>query len=301
MGAESPRKEKAYETVADAKHAYILQYQPNVFATDRICMGVSSDSPLQFVEAAVKDETGNIVVALAKFAGRLGGPGAFTPSIPAPGVIKGREVRLKIEPLDALDQQSVERAIDMNFPRLGGRISFRTKDAEQFTFKGKQNCPNNSVCYRTLVPVRMTLRDKHTGQFTFAHADVANRAATHRIDVTRAFLVEKITKLGVDNRILTSAVVRKPSEALATAQLPLTVYDSLLTSALAAPGNFVGTVTGSNAQEKLAEQLRLQAKTLGELVTIQSDLRKLREDSETPVADAADQAFRITCTPNPED
>src|SRR5215510_7624627 len=75
-----PDPDKAELVVPDARAGLVLQYQSSPLSTDRVCIGVNENSLLQFAEAKVKDETGNIVVSIAKFAGRLAGPGAFVPT-----------------------------------------------------------------------------------------------------------------------------------------------------------------------------------------------------------------------------
>ena len=58
------------ETGPDLRQSYTLSYSPSVFATDNICAGVDNGL-LMAVEAASEDETGNIIVSIAKLAGRI--------------------------------------------------------------------------------------------------------------------------------------------------------------------------------------------------------------------------------------
>ena len=61
----------------DQNTGFTLQYQPRIFAEDRVCIGVDEKGLLQFVQAQVTDKTGDIIVSIAKLAGRLTGPGAL--------------------------------------------------------------------------------------------------------------------------------------------------------------------------------------------------------------------------------
>ena len=283
------------EQIADTSQNYTLQYQPSILSKDKVCIGVSKKSLLGFVETSAKDETGNIVVALGKLAGRLAGPGAFAAQ-GAPRLLIQRKITLEIDPLDPLDRRAVEQAIGANFPQFRGRFEFKTEDGDRFRGDGyNEPCPINSVCYRTLVPVRMALVDKRTKQYSLAYTRVANRAVVNKIDVTRAFLVEKITMLGFDEGILTSVKVRKPSEGLALAQLPLTVYDAVVTSALAAPGTFLDKISPGMPVSDFNAIVAAYQTNLNQVNSIRTDLQTLRDNDFTPEDTGQNAPFTLKC------
>jgi len=287
--------------VADVNYNYVLQYQADVLFSDRICMGVDEKSLLKFVEAATKDETGNVVISIAKFVGRIAGPGAFT-TAGAPQKLEST-ITTQIDPYNVDDIAAVDRAINARFPKFHGRFRFNVEGAGKFDQPHHLTaCPKNKICYRTRKMVRIGLGDYQTQNASMQYAEVVNRAEVHTIDVTRAFMVEKLTRLGFSNGTLEKVVIEKPSEALETAKLPLTVYDAVMTSALAAPGRFLGQITpGMDATEVLTI-LESQRLTVVAANNLRKELNQLRNDLDNtnsldqPAAAQTSGAFSLGCS-----
>ncbi|MDB5577144.1 MAG: hypothetical protein JWR80_2320 [Bradyrhizobium sp.] len=288
---------KPERNVPDTRAGMVLQYQPSVTSSDRVCMGVDADNLLKFVEAKVKDETGNILVSIAKVVGRLAGPGAFSTTAPAQQLLNNMIVPLQIDPLDQWDRQSVVDAINANFPSLRGQYGFTADDAAYFLPRHvkaeSEVCPENHICYRTRGPMRLSLSNQTTGGKSIAYAQVVNRSVTHKIDVTRAFLIEKVTLLRFEGGILEDVKIRKPSEALEAAKLPLTLYDAIVTSLLAAPGRAISGVTNPPSMEQALTDYK---NSVMKVDAIRRDLNAIRDGDLTQATEDDPKTFELKCT-----
>jgi hypothetical protein len=81
------------------------------------------------------------------------------------------------------------------------------------------------------------------------------------MDLDRAFMVEKVHRLGFENGALTQVIMRKPSEALQTVKLPIAVVDAILT----VPSNFIAKATGNT--QTVQDELSAQRTALNEIKT----------------------------------
>ena len=305
--ADTAKQTLLVEHVPDQSQPYVLNYNANPLTTDHVCAG-TSNGLLMGVQASSADETGNIIVSIAKLAGRLAAPSPF--SLPPPGEeydgveIPGRKFSLTIDPLDPDDLAAVSATIRRRFPGLANdNYQLAVEDAHYLSGDGlaAAPCPENSVCYRTAVTTRIKLASARRGRASIAYANVINRAVTGHIDVSRAFMVDKITLLAFDKGVLKDVKIKKPSEALAVAKLPLTVLDAITTSLLAAPGNFLANASGfSNEQRQtLVKQAATNAANVAKL---QAELAKIR-DGDVLAGDrfeptGKDDVFQVTCKTN---
>lgn len=281
------------ERIPDTEFGYVLNYRQNPLYSDRVCIGTTDDGLLKLADAQVKDQTSNIVISLAKFGGRLAGPDAFA-GVPIEEFGNARDVTIKIDPFNRDDLQAVEQAIHDNFPSLRGRYSLEIKGGKHFGIPPtNKKCPDGRICYRTLVPIRIGLNDKKLGYTQTLHENVVNISTTVSVDVTRAFLVEKLTRLVFDRGVLTRVIMKKPSEGLAAAKLPLTVYDAIVTSALAAPGEFLGKLTPGTSVAAATSILETQVKTLSDISSLQLSLAQIREETETGKPEPDNETLEI--------
>ena len=290
--------------IADSRYAYSLQYSPSVTSNDRVCMGVSPGGLLQSVEGAADDKTGDIAIAVAKLAGRLAGPGAFgltkeTEDLGPGAIQKLRTMTIEIDPLDERQWQLVHTAMRATLGHIADKYQFGVADmATLVGAASPKSCPLNSVCYRTRVPAQLFLARKRGNEYQVTSSifrDVVSQKITAHIDVSRALMVEKITRLSFKDGTLLAVNIRKPSEGLAVAKLPLTVLDAITTSALAAPGNFIAKASGSTAT---ADLLKQSADNATQIALLQQKLSEIREGdfSKTPETANAPDAFQLKCT-----
>jgi len=287
--------------IADSRYAYALQYDPSITSNDRVCMGVSPEGLLQSVEGAADDKTGDIAIAIAKLAGRIAGPGAFglTQTKKDDLFTPLRTMKIEIDPLDERQWQVVNSAMRARLGRVADHYEFGVADLKNLVGAASpKSCPLNSVCYRTRVPAHLFLARKRGHEYQVTSSifrNVVSQKITANIDVSRAFMVEKVTRLTFNNGTLIAVNVRKPSEGLAVAKLPLTVLDAATTSALAAPGNFLAKATGGNLT---ADLLKKTNDNEAQVADLQDKLAKIREgdysqSTETP---EARKLFELKCT-----
>lgn len=275
------------ESVADTEHPLILRYKSNAFFTDKICASATDQGLLTRVQAATKDETGNVILQIAKLFGRIAGPDVFT-ALDETDIAKLRFSRT-IDPFNEQDYRDLITAIENRFPELRGRYEFEMAEDPAFTrLPPLLECPSGAVCYRTKVPVRFGLTDTRRGrngaQYTQKFTvDVINPRRTGYIDISRAFLIEKLTKLTFTDGVLDQIQIDKPSEALATAKLPLTVYNAVLTAVLSAPGRFVEDfvpVAGTEKAITLLQQEQANLELIKKLATDEEDGLQVSEDRD---------------------
>ena len=108
------------------------------------------------------------------------------------------------------------------------------------------------------------------------------------MDLSRAFLVEKVLRLGFTEGALTHVIMRKPSEALQVAKLPLAVVDTIL----AVPANFFSQI-GSNSEALKTEV----ANRKDALAAIDQRLNAIqaRLDTSPDLTDSEKAAFSLKC------
>jgi hypothetical protein len=109
------------------------------------------------------------------------------------------------------------------------------------------------------------------------------------VDLSRAFLVEKVVRLSFKDGALEELIMKKPSEALQAAKLPLDVLDVLL----AVPGNFVDSVSGTKAaRQAYVDELDARTKAIQ---SINASLDAMASRTAiTPVGEA-DNLYKLTC------
>ncbi|MBI1383635.1 MAG: hypothetical protein GC150_01805 [Rhizobiales bacterium] len=291
------------ENKPDIRYPYVLQYDASRFSHDRLCVAADKGL-LQFVEVATDDKTDDIIVSIAKLFGRLAGPSAFTADVRQDestiGPLEAIKLVMTIDPLDPRDVEAVNQRIvaayGQHWAEGAARYRFSVPDAAAMRGQeGYRNCPVDAVCYRTAVSTRFLLSGPG-GYSSSAHTDVVNQAIVGHVGVTRAFMVEKVTKLGFDGGVLKSVAISKPSEVLAVAQLPLTVYDAVLTSALAAPGKLLANIGGLPAEQQVA-MIKQLAENTAQIQNLEASLASIRESGISDgAASVGDGLFTVRCT-----
>lgn len=297
--------------VPDPGAQYVLRYNANAHYTDRICAG-TEDGLLLAVEASSADETGNAVISIAKAVSRLLGPSPFalekipgTSGLLEAQDIADRKLAITIDPLNPDALAMVESAIKKTFREAKGPASskrFRISIPGVENLAGPQftsDCPPNSVCYRTKQTLPFIVRDAD-GTVVYADSvEIVDRSVTGHVDISRAFLVEKVTRLRFDSGVLTSVAIRKPSESLAAARLPLAVIDGVMTSLLAAPGRFVSNLSGLPPATQI-DLIKQATANAVEVAKLEQELQKLRNADFLVEAggrtEENTELFKIQCT-----
>ena len=301
--------------VPDLKHRYTLYYKRNPFFHDRLCYTLDAANPslLSSVEVSTEDATPEIAISLAQLVAKTSGGAVFDRSnLDAPARIKG--------PIIQEDDRKVIVMIDLSVP--GAVHEANHKIAKKFPGlklvipgiehlegDGNASCYQKGLCFRTAVRVPVTLAYQgrtiviaerkrevaKTGGGTETVSDydfnVVNHRAIGNMDVDRAFMVEKVTRLGFHDGILTHVIVRKPSEVLGVVKLPIAVVDTLL----AVPANFVNQITGPSPGSVTAQATQLAALN-AELLKISQANRETTLPG-APLGDTSySNVFKLQCT-----
>ncbi len=259
--------------VPDPRHRYTLHYRRNPFFHDRLCYTLDPDNPslLSSVEISTEDATPEIAIALAQLAAKISG-----------GVDRSAEELgqkfLKIEP----NENHIVLVVDLSEPgafhdanqqiakRVPG-LKLVIPGIEEIEGDGRAGCHEKGLCFRTAVkvPINLQYRGEHirtaertTGTSPTYDFDIVNHRHIGSMDVERAVMVEKVTRLGFQSGILTHVIVRKPSEVLGAVKLPIAVVDTLLS----VPVNFAKRLTAPDAQ--VAAQAEAVTKLNAQLAAI---------------------------------
>jgi hypothetical protein len=281
----------AEEPIADLSQRYVLNYQGNPLFKDRLCVLVSNGY-LQSIEYASEDATPRIAVALAELAAKTR-PG------PAEGAgvdSEGEDVKfsLTFDPLDDRDRARVGWAIAQGLGEKPARYSIDLPDAAALRLakRARRNtCDGKGVCFRTKIKtmVRVLKNDQsiHVGTLDMVGPLVGN------IDLDRVFLVEKVARLKFNNGALTGFTMKRPSQALQAAKLPLDILDVLL----AVPTNFVGNLTGDKtAQDAYVASLQNRTAKLAEITASLNEIGQRTTVQEGDKAEAEDSTiFKLSC------
>ncbi len=236
------------EIIADLRERYVLAYSSNPFFNDRYCALTDANSLLKSIEYATKDETPQIILGLAELGRKVG---AFVSDRPA-GIegAKPPEASMTVtfDPFDPNDRAAAARSINTAFSTPDNRVDVRFEFPDLSHFRrndADRKCRGDGgVCFRTVTKTPMRLKDVKTGEVLTANVlvDMVNPYYTGHLNLDRAFMVEKIHRLGFEKGALSQVIMRKPSEALQTVKLPLAVVDVIL----AVPSNFIAKAAGNS-------------------------------------------------------
>jgi len=244
--------------VADPQQRYLMRYRPLPNYDDLVEIKVNGRSLISNVHATTEDQTGEIIVELAKLFHGFGGLQSAE--------IPGGFVALSTATIDASDPAKLaETAAFLNrrasvFARAKHEVACTGIKPEELTAEINRACslfarlmrpghrlvrlaveapppvqPTQAadctvgLCYRVKEPylIRYSV-DGATGAKLIY---LPNRAPLIELDVRRAVLVQKIQKIDFDeNGFLKQAYVKKGSELLAASKIPLDILTAVSTA-----------------------------------------------------------------------
>lgn len=277
--------------IPDINNRLTLHYAPSALANDRVC-AATKDGLLLSVQVASDDQTPEILVSIARLAGRL----FVNPFATQKGAAEGTgatadanaKFTMTIDPLDRHQWAAFNAAASRHF--RNARFALNIPDIEQLAEEPAAECGISDICYRTAITVPIELQTPKGPAVTYAK--VVSRRDLGRVSTRRAFLVEKISKFEFDDGVLKAMAIKKPSEALAFASLPLTLVDAVLTSALAAPSDALGRAFGgltSDERKILLNELQASSEAA---TKAQGSLDRLRGAGIDQFSDAQ---IQFTC------
>lgn len=222
------------ESAPDLEHHYVLKYHPSGMHDDRLCITRSRTGLLNDVQFASDDRTPEVAFNVTRFiAGLIGSP-TSAPVVGRTAAVDNkivvRSYVAQIDPFDDLSVGAFNAGLSRMFAPTKIQIDLTHMRRTLSVLKARApepRCEEPFVCYRTMVKVPIYLVQNGV-PIGAVYTEVANKWDIGQIDVTRAFLVHKITKLRFDNGALTAAMVRKPSEVEEVSLLPLTIANAIL-------------------------------------------------------------------------
>jgi hypothetical protein len=256
------------EFFPDPVHQYFLRYQPHPSYDDDITITMASGKPvLKKIKSTTEDKTKDIVVNLAKTISFFQASFAADKSQLLAQVILDpsdpKSVDAASDEIDTAMRRFVqerrreclrnpppenkpsETAACAYFGMLFAKSeAFRRGEAEGealFTLQvrdlsvvnpqrpspGRAADCSVGICYRPKIPYIIAYRV--SGVTDTKVVELPNGAAPISIDISRAFLVKKVQEIEFDeDGFLTRLSIKKDSELLAAAQLPLNVLDAVL-------------------------------------------------------------------------
>lgn len=240
--------------IPDPSQKYTLYYRPNALFTDRVCAAVDPANPslLQSVEFSSQDSTPEVVIALSELVAKTANAqrefiatrAVARKALPLPG----NKVAYTVD----LSEPGALRSLNQKLGRAHPGFAVQIPGFEDYLEgDGRSRCEDKGVCFRTAVkaPVQLLYNGAQVAEAS-SQATIINHRHIGSMDLDRAFLVEKVVRLGFKDGTLTHVVIRKPSEALQTVKLPLSVVDTIL----AVPANFANKITAGGADSS-ANQL----------------------------------------------
>lgn len=221
--------------IADPTQRYVASYVANPFADDRLCILRTQTGLLQKIYFSSDDRLDDFLINVTQ----LITPGAdFAPSPNKIG-LPGEPTAPVSMLIDPFNKQQITA-----FNRLLGpyRVSFPSlppPTASTFT------CPADSVCFatRVSVPIVLNAGNRFVSQTKTEIVDTTNHGS---LNIKRALMTERVTKIDLSDGVLTSIRIRKNSEALAVSEFPLRVAERLL----AVPGNALTASLASYEEKK---------------------------------------------------
>lgn len=233
--------------IPDIEHRYVIKYNPSALSDDRLCISRSPNGLLQDVQFAADDRTPQVVFNIARFLGGFvggGSPVAYFKGETKTGKFKVRSHTGKVDPYSDADIRGFNNALSQVFASnikidvsALRRISAETANSAPKhactsqdgcpQWQWKPRCDEDHICYRSTLKLPIHL-NSNGQRIDVKYADVVSAWDIGTISVTRAFLVQKITKLKFEDGALVSAIIRKPSEVEEVSLLPLNVMNAIL-------------------------------------------------------------------------
>lgn len=254
---------KAPVFVADASATYSLEYQASGFSSDTLTVTVGTNGLLDEIDFKADDRTDDVLVNLAKSLAALK---TGFPIAKESAVSPARKILIATFDLEPDDPASADNAAHF-FTRAAmlhaeaSQMSLCQKEDDD----SKAQCKNyealveslryggvavsvaaigsvgkdvdtqpdvklDGVLIRLPVPYRISFGVAGFETATAVVQIPTSESPISVIDITRASMVEKTTKISFTNGMLTDVNIVKPSEFVETAKLPLTIVNAIIST-----------------------------------------------------------------------
>jgi hypothetical protein len=242
-GASGPSIDATGVDVADVAQHYVAYYEPSVFSDDQLCVSRTDDGLLQKIYFSGNDRTADVLLNVVQLVGSAGLE-PIPPGGALPAVAKLNATSMTIDPTNQDQIAAFNRSMGPGYKLKIGYLPVR-----EHPFV----CPQDSICFatRATVPISITYNNRLVAQNAVKVVDPTSYGS---IDVSRAFMTARVTKLDFASGVLTAMRVRKDSEALAVSQFPLNAIERLV----AVPGNGIAASVGTFAEKSTYLQQKQQ-------------------------------------------
>ena len=210
--------------VPDRGQFYTLTYNASPLSDDQVKINVSTEGLLESIDVTVADKTGDIIVKLAQLAKEAAKLSALG--------LEGRAPKPKELVLDQdIDPDNSEELKNLNekLKIFGLKAIIDPLGHDMQINSGPRE--NRGVYYRPLIPYRVTISTLEGAEKMVCKSEILslpNGAPIMAVDVTRACLVTKVTKLTFDKGTLKAVDINKPSEVSALVDIPINVVKEVV-------------------------------------------------------------------------
>ena len=253
----------------DPGHFYLLEHKSTVTSEDNIVLALTSSGLLKTVNVTTKEETGNIIITLAKAAATIVTP-IPVPKFAPEGPKEKPFYNAEFDPTDEAEVSKCNEALKKLTCNKGLNVEIDPRPQPQPKTTDLSTPPISArgVFFRPLLPYKLTLTDAVSR--TEMTVLVPNKAPVLSIDISRAMFVTKVYEIEFDNGILTRVTIKKPSEALAAASIPIEIAKAIV----AIPAELIQLKINTASGEKAlleSEKARLE---------VEKELWKLKKEMQ---------------------
>lgn len=248
----------------DPNHFYLLKYKPSVTSNDNIVLTQTSTGLLKTVNVTATEETGNIIINLAKAVATAVTPPPLKMALEVP-----IEKLLYDAEFDPTDKGEMDRFIqELKKLKCNERLNVKIYPEPNSPDLKPSPTSASGVFFRPLLPYKLTLTDEiSTTELTVL---LPNKAPVLSIDLSRAMFVTKVSDIEFNNGILTKVTIKKPSEVLAVASIPIEIAKAIV----AIPAELIQIKINTASKEKAlleSEKARLE---------LEKELWKLKKEMQ---------------------
>lgn len=238
----------------DDKFGYTLQYHPDPMSNDDLSYKTTNTGLLKEIKFTSDEQTDDFIIKLAEL-----GKETSKLLMPIPrGIVKEADsisYDAMFDPFDKNDFDRVQKdikEIDSNY-----EIEF---PALNKVHADKEQCKKDNICFRTMSQYPLILK-KNQKELQRVYLELPDVSIMGNIDISRSAFVKRETTYIFDNGVLTDVSIKKPSEAVAAIEIPITVVKSITSI----PSEMIAKSLGNSTANKnlyTAQREELEAKRL---------------------------------------
>jgi hypothetical protein len=255
--------------IPDESELLLLNYNQSALSNDSLTIQLTAEGLLKKVETTVEDKSGEVIVKLAEVGKEVAKAAMYVSSVgESPSVIRD----FIISPSDF---SKINTEI-LNIMPEKFQVDLRPIVPLSSSDKGGKDKISLGVCFRPLIPYRLTFREGNTviEERVLLLPDGAPKIC---MPIERSAFVKKVTNLTFEKGILTEIHIEKPSEALGFMDIPVSIAKAIAS----VPAELIQLkINYSNKEKDLADARKAELKAKEALL---ESLKKLKDNSNTPL------------------